>query len=325
MLSFQDRTTLQDALSESQPFATNVWRRQFVFNGLAGFPNSNKITPIFRYINFDAAPGNVAQQVLEFLDGQEVAPGIPACAFLAEIIEPWAGPHRHRVKDLRRRMGWGDIDREALKFLPTHPATAETFAVLIVFANPRGTNPISLGKEDRIITESIHKSKLRDKIELVRLHASTIDDLARELLNGEFRIVHISGHGVESGLVLEGDHGNSFLVPPDALAKNFARYAPPRGKLECVILNACYSVSTGTLTSQGVPFTIAVEGKVDDEAAIEFSLGFYDAIGAAKDIQSAYEEGCNRVTLKKPGALFVSKLLRLGESETDPPSSAAHA
>ncbi len=185
--------------------------------------------------------------------------------------------------------------------------------VLVVFANPRGTNALRLGEEDRAITESVRRSKQRDDITLTKCHAATVHDLSRALLDEEFRIVHISGHGTHSGLVLEENDGSRFVVPQAALAKTFSAYTPPNGHLECVILNACYSVSTGTLASLGVPYTIAMEGAISDRAAIEFSRGFYDAIGAGKDITFAYEEGCRRVDLAAPGTQFVSKLLRIGE------------
>jgi hypothetical protein len=75
-------------------------------------------------------------------------------------------------------------------------------------------------------------------------------------------------------------------------------------------LNACYSLTTGALTSSlGVPYTIAMEGPISDPAAIEFSRGFYDAIGAGKGISFAYEEGCGRVALKGLDGHFEAKLL----------------
>ena len=66
-----------------------------------------------------------------------------------------------------------------------------------------------------------------------------------------------------------------------------------------------------------------MEGAISDKAAIEFSRGFYDAIGAGKDIEFAYDEGCRRVELAAPGTRFISKLLRSGETYT-PESEQGH-
>ena len=106
---------------------------------------------------------------------------------------------------------------------------------------------------------------------------------------------------------MEDETGKSYLVPQQALADLFKAYS---STLRCVVLNACYSHSQGELIALGVDFTVAIEGQLEDDAAREFSRGFYDALGAGKEIDFAYEEGCRRVGLAVPKATFVSKLLR---------------
>src|SRR5690349_14053229 len=136
--------------------------------------------------------------------------------------------------------------------------------VLVVFANPKNTDPLRLGTEDRVIHEAIQLSSHRDSISIVVRHAATIHDLRRALLADEFHIVHISGHGNEEGLVLEDEAGREQFIPQSALADLFQAYSPP---IQCVILNSCYSISQGRLTSLGIPFTIAMEGSISDGAA----------------------------------------------------------
>jgi hypothetical protein len=182
--------------------------------------------------------------------------------------------------------------------------------VLVVFANPRGTDSLRLGSEDRVIRESIKLSRYRENISLTIHHATTVHDLRRALLDEEFQIIHISGHGTGSGLVLEDELGGKYVIPQQALVELFSAYSPP---IECVILNACYSLTQGQLTSLGVPFTIAMEGPISDDAAIEFSRGFYDAVGAGKNIDFAYEEGCRTVKLAAPNTRFISQILIKGE------------
>ncbi len=160
--------------------------------------------------------------------------------------------------------------------------------VLVVFANPRTTDRLRLEAEDRAIQQAIRRGRYRDNIEITSCHAATIHDVRQRLLDEPFQIVHVSGHGAPNGLVLEDDSGKEKIIPQKALAALFQVYSPP---LQCVILNACYSISQGRLISLGVPFTIAMEGSVTDEAAIEFSRGFYDAIAAGRSIDFAYGEG----------------------------------
>ena len=178
--------------------------------------------------------------------------------------------------------------------------------VLIALANPRGTDPLRLGMEDRVIRQALKLSRHRDNISVTFCHAATVHDIRRALLDEKFHIVHISGHGTGSGLVLEDEAGETYVVPQQGLSDLFRAHSPP---VRCVILNACYSLSQGELISMGVPFTVGMEGAISDEAAIEFSRGFYDAIGAGREIDFAYEEGCRTVKLAAPNSQFISKIL----------------
>jgi hypothetical protein len=193
--------------------------------------------------------------------------------------------------------------------------------VLVVFANPKGTSQLRLGAEDRAIKEAIRRSKNRDNISLNVNHATTVHDLRRALLDADYKIIQISGHGTGKGLVLEDDLGQEYVVPQQALADLFEAYTRPKGTLECVILNACYSISQGKLTSLGIPCTIAMEGSISDNAAIEFSRGFYDALGANRPIEFAYDEGCRTVKLAAPISSWNSRILRRGEVYTEDSSS----
>ena len=185
---------------------------------------------------------------------------------------------------------------------------------LVIFANPRGTDSLRLGTEDRAIKEAIKLSQHRRSITLTTHHAATIHDLRRALLEKKTcRILQISGHGTGVGLLLEDEMGGRYIVPQAALADLFRAYSPPKGSLECVILNACYSLAQGKLTSLGVPYTIAMEGSISDNASTEFSRGFYDAIGAGYDIERAYDEGVLAVGLAASGAKWASRLLKKGE------------
>ena len=167
--------------------------------------------------------------------------------------------------------------------------------VLVVFANPKGSDPLRLGNEDRVIHECIERSKHRENIHLEIKHAARVDDFARALLEGEYRIVQFSGHGTGQGLALENEVGEVQIVPKDALAETLSDYSPP---IECVILNACYSNVHERNLSMRVPYTIVMDGPISDEGATEFTRGFYDAIGADKGIEFAHKEGCRRIKLK---------------------------
>ncbi len=178
--------------------------------------------------------------------------------------------------------------------------------ILVVFANPRGSDQLRLGAEDKAIRESIRRSRYRDNISITVCHAATVHDLRRALLDEALQVVHISGHGTSNGLVLEDETGKPYLVPPQAVAELLEAYP----SIRCVILNACYSLAQGELIGMGVPFTIAMESTIDDDAAVEFSRGFYDALGAGRDIEFAYQEGCRTVKLAAPATRFESRIIK---------------
>jgi hypothetical protein len=184
---------------------------------------------------------------------------------------------------------------------------------LILFANPNKTFPIQSSREKQIIQEALGSAKYKDNLEVAFIEASTIHDLRRSLLNEEFNIVHISSHGTQNGLILQDEYGEPLLIEPQALADWLQKYQ----SLECLILNACHSISQGRLTSLSVPYTIAMEGSITDKAAIEFSRGFYDAVGALKDYEFAYLEGCQNVELCFPGTNFRAEIIKRGEYSRD--------
>lgn len=171
-------------------------------------------------------------------------------------------------------------------------ATDET-RVLLVCANPRGSDPLRTAEEDRTLRESVQLSRHRSRIHVDTLHAATIDDLRRALLRAEYQIVHFSGHGTQSGLVFEDALGKLMVPSSSALAELFERR-----HIATVILNACYSLSVGHITSVGVEYTIASSGPIADPAAVEFTRGFYDAVGEGLAVPEAFEEGLSCARLK---------------------------
>jgi hypothetical protein len=107
-LPHQDRTTLLYALSDLPPFATVRGRQTVVRNALGGYRLSGDVDRRLRWLDWEGAPIEVADGLIQLLDGYEPAPGIPALGLIAQAIEPLVGPpHQERLGDLRRRLDWG--------------------------------------------------------------------------------------------------------------------------------------------------------------------------------------------------------------------------
>lgn len=185
--------------------------------------------------------------------------------------------------------------------------------VLLVFANPISTGRLQLDVEARTIQQSIERSKYRDNINLVIRQAATIKDFRRVLLDGTFQVIQISGHGSRNGLLLANERGGHYIVNPPTLLELFQRYP----SISCVLLNACYSTVQGRLLASSIRFTIAIDTPITDDAAIAFSCGFYDALGAGHTIDFAFEEGIFSIKSEVSPYARLPRLIRKGETVSE--------
>lgn len=205
----------------------------------------------------------------------------------------------------------------------------ETIKILILTANPKGTDPLSLGVEVRKIEEALQRARNRDRFEVITRSAVRTIDLRRALLDHRPQIVHFSGHGAEThGLVLENDAGKMQLVSTEALAKLFGVFE--FGEIECVLLNACYSEVQAEAIHQFVDCVIGMNQPIGDKSAIQFAEGFYDALGAGSSYEEAYKIGCSAIHLdgsSEYSTPMIKSRKRVNSSISDsaslPPSSTA--
>lgn len=163
--------------------------------------------------------------------------------------------------------------------------------ILFVGASPREQDMLRVAEEYRVIDEALKRAENRNMVELTQLNAPTVDDFRRAFLDKSFDIVHLAGHGDKDCFLLHGPGGES----PISL-ENLRDQIGRQSSVSCVILNSCNSASS--LKAPIGPLTIGMDDSIDDEMAVEFSRGFYDAIGAGKDIEFAVEEGKSAAKLK---------------------------
>ena len=194
--------------------------------------------------------------------------------------------------------------------------------ILILAANSTDASRLRLDEEVRDISEGLTRSQYRDRFALQSKWAVRPRDIQRSLLDHNPQIVHFCGHGqgtasladsatsrkmipldqldqeaaglVFEGLVFEDGAGKMKLIDGASLAGLFKLFAD---RVECVVLNACYSETQATAIAQYIPYVIGMNRAIGDRAAIEFSVGFYDALGAGRSIEFAYELACNAIQL----------------------------
>jgi GTPase SAR1 family protein len=171
--------------------------------------------------------------------------------------------------------------------------------ILFLAANPKNTSPLRLDKEVREIENGLI-SKRPGQFCFEKKWAVRPVDVQRAMLEFNPHIVHFSGHGEGiEGLVLESNGGESGqLVSTEALEGLFKLFSD---EVECVILNACYSEIQADAINSHIHHVIGMNHSIGDKAAIDFSVGFYDAIGAGRSIEFAYHFGCNSIQLSSSG------------------------
>jgi len=165
--------------------------------------------------------------------------------------------------------------------------------ILILAANPKNTPTLRLDQEVREIDNGLQRAQKREDFVLRQKWAARAMDVRRAMLDYRPNIVHFCGHGAgEEGIAFEDENGQARLASTDALAGFFELFAD---KVECVILNACYSEAQAEAIAKHIPFVIGMNKAIGDTAAIEFAVAFYDALGAGESVEFAYKLACNAI------------------------------
>jgi len=168
--------------------------------------------------------------------------------------------------------------------------------ILIVASNPINTERLRLDEEIREITNGLNRSKYRDYFQVKQLMATRVKDLRRAMLDFNPNIVHFIGHGKgEEGIIFDNKYESSpSLVTSESLSELFGLFSD---QIECVILNACYSEFQANVISEHINYVIGMKRNISDVAAIEFSVAFFDSMGAGESIEFSYKIACNAVKM----------------------------
>jgi hypothetical protein len=167
---------------------------------------------------------------------------------------------------------------------------ASSKKILVLTANPIGSDRLRLDKEVREIGEGLRRSARREQFQLEQRWAIRLQDLHRALLDVKPHIVHFSGHGAgKGGLMVEDEQGKAAFISTAMVQELFEVFADMG--VECVVLNACYSEAQATAISQNIPFVIGMPDWVSDRLSIAFAVAFYDAIGNGQEYDVAFRLG----------------------------------
>jgi hypothetical protein len=160
--------------------------------------------------------------------------------------------------------------------------------LLLLAANPKDTDPLRLGEETRKIQEKIRESSAAHRFTIQSAWAVTVDELMYQLNSVKPNVVHFIGHGGADQIVLETTSGASRPLSRGALSTIFSHFSQ---WLQVVVLNACYSAAQAETLAELTDAVIGMTAEVGDAAAIEFSAGFYRALGFGRSVEDAFAQG----------------------------------
>ncbi len=194
--------------------------------------------------------------------------------------------------------------------MPAQPESPPNI-ILFLAADPSDLARLRIGEESREIQEKLRLARLRDAFDVeVRLSVRPAD-VSQSLLDLAPRFVHFSGHGAQNGAIcFETRTGEALPIAPEALSALFAQFA---GTVECVVLNACFSAMQAEAIAAEIPYVIGMRSEVGDRAAIAFSVGFYQAVGAGRTVEEAFRLGVVQIQLEGLPEALTPVLVRKGE------------
>jgi hypothetical protein len=188
--------------------------------------------------------------------------------------------------------------------------------ILFIAADPTDATRLRLGEEFREIGEQLRIARSRERFVLEQPQlALRSRDITQALLDMKPHIVHYSGHGtVDGALYFEDKTGKAQLVSPDALGALFQQFTD---HVECVVINACYSEMQAKTITTHIKYAVGMKQKITDKAAIAFSVGFYQALGAGRTIEEAFNLGVMQIQFECPNEYQIPTLITSDNVSSD--------
>lgn len=188
---------------------------------------------------------------------------------------------------LRRDMSQR-FDNQARAIADLRPPKSEDLRILVLTASGRGD--LRVGREQKRIQDAVRFASGRDQVVLDVRPAATNDDLLDGLTQGGPHVVHFSGHGNDTVIVLEQDvdvKNSGTRLTGRLLGR--ALHAVDETPL-LVVLNACSSAPQAKELVNGIAsFAIGHSDTIRDEDAINYAARFYGSIANGQSIGASHE------------------------------------
>ena len=183
--------------------------------------------------------------------------------------------------------------------------------ILGMIVSPTDLAGLDVEQERERIEKAIAPLRARGSVELTWLSGQTWRDLLRAMrTDRHWHVFHFIGHGGfdtardEGRLAFADDQGKQDLLSATQVGRLLAEHL----SLRLVILNACegargsqhdiFSSTAATLVQRGIPAVLAMQYEITDQAAIELSRNFYEAISDGMPADAAIGEARKAISLE---------------------------
>ncbi len=184
-----------------------------------------------------------------------------------------------RIPIIRRFPGIPAGETEAIRY---------PFKLLVIISNPPGLpeeQKINVEREKRVFYKALDPLVYEGKLEIDVIDMATRGRISDKLRKDRFHAVHFLGHGLEQGIVLEDEAGETDMVPGERFAALFSA-----GGVGMFFLTSCltdvnepenrFSSTVRELRKCGIPVVVGMRRPLTVGAAEilvrEFYAAFFD-------------------------------------------------
>ena len=169
---------------------------------------------------------------------------------------------------------------------PPPAAQPQRLKILLVSASPGDQDRLRVDREFRDIVAQLRGARYRDRVQVEQLQAATLAALRTALLEHEPHVLHISCHGTAAGdLILESRQDGSQRI---ARRNMLGLLTALRDNLRLVFLNGCETHHLAREIPPNIDLAIGMTEPIVDDAAIDLSVAFYEALAFGKPVATAF-------------------------------------